>query len=241
MAFKICPECAAKHGPRKKMCECGHYFVAGGKKPTSILPHPLYPEPGAGVLDDYHGLPKKDPPLPLPKSGLLATDTIKNEYVAYEGLGYCIYSYLPADRLFSLALRAKWKRARKAMQEVVEFLDSSKETRIMLERIELLRDAAQAALEELLARRGEARDVKVWLMRTIGLLRGALAHLGLESTQQVGIQAAKEACEELSVQALKAAENGDEDFSEFLYEQMNLLAKPVSLCLCVKDNHGEAA
>lgn len=84
--------------------------------------HPLYPEPGAWVVDDIQGMPRLEPPPPLP-DGPIPTDELRDQYVAYEGLGYCLYTYIPADRVEDKTLRALWRKARRAMQDVVEYLE----------------------------------------------------------------------------------------------------------------------
>lgn len=116
MPLKTCPECGAQHGPRKKECDCGHTFGVKSS-PTS---HPLIPEPGGWVLDTGKDMPKIEPPKPLPR-GQLDTEVVR-ENVSYGGLGYCIYSFIPSDRIKDRRLRKLWKDARAAMQKVQEFL-----------------------------------------------------------------------------------------------------------------------
>jgi hypothetical protein len=112
--LKTCPECGEQHGPRKKECECGYAFITKG----SSASHPLVPEPGGWVLDTYKGLPEIEPPEPLPK-GQLDVETVRDT-VAYEGLGFCIYSLIPASRIKDRRLRKLWSDARAAMQKVQE-------------------------------------------------------------------------------------------------------------------------
>lgn len=114
MPKKTCPECNAKHGTRKKVCECGYAFVTKSN-------HPLVPEPGGWVIDDYKGLPTIDPPdFNWPK-GKLPTDMVRDE-VSYHGLGFCIYSAIPADRIKDAPLRKLWKEARAKMMQITEYL-----------------------------------------------------------------------------------------------------------------------
>lgn len=87
--------------------------------------HPLYPEPGAWVLDQSQGLPSIERPEPLPRDRLLSAGTIRDDYVAYEGLGYCIYDYIPPEKIADPKLRQLWKGARRAMQDVVECLSAA--------------------------------------------------------------------------------------------------------------------
>lgn len=125
MPNKICPQCNATHGARKLVCDCGHDF--GCKRSgraavkTGQAQHPLYPEPGGWVLDKTRGMPDIDPPEPLPH-GPVDAATVK-DYVAYEGLGYAIYSYIPAERISDPELRKLWREARATMQRVMEYLE----------------------------------------------------------------------------------------------------------------------
>jgi len=112
VANKTCPKCKKSWGTRKKVCECGHKFQG----------HPLAPEPGAWVIDDVKGMPKIQPPGSLP-DGLLETKELRDQWVAYEGLGYCIYEIVPAAKIKDPKLRAMWKKARRAMQDIVERME----------------------------------------------------------------------------------------------------------------------
>jgi len=234
MALKTCPECAAQHGPRKKMCPCGHCFVPPAKERQA--PRPLYPEPGGWVLEQPKGLPLLDLPEPLPRGELLDTDAIRSEYVAYEGLGYCIYSYIPARKIHSYALRQKWIRARAAMQEVVEYLSANNEEREMQDQLEHLRNIVENVAGNMVRNRNEARDAKVSTIRAVGLLRGVLQCLSpAVACIPEAIQNAKEACEELAVRASQATENGDLKFNEFLCEQVNNLAPVVARLISTQE------
>jgi len=113
MPLKTCPECGAEHGPRKKECDCGYAFVTKSN-------HPLIPEPGGWVLDTGHGMPKIEPPEPLPK-GQLDTETVR-DIASYEGLGFTIYSFIPINRIADQQLRKLWGKAREAMQQIVEYI-----------------------------------------------------------------------------------------------------------------------
>lgn len=125
MPNKTCPQCNATHGVRKLVCDCGHDFGCKRTGKAAVVtgqaPHPLYPEPGGWVLDKIKGMPDIDPPEPLPL-GLVDAATVK-DYVAYEGLGFTIYSFIPADRIPDPELRRLWREARAAMQKVVEYLE----------------------------------------------------------------------------------------------------------------------
>jgi len=113
MPLKVCPECGVKHGPRKKECDCGHAFIAKSN-------HPLIPEPGGWVLDTGRGMPKIEQPGPLPK-GQLDTEIVR-DIISYEGLGFTIYSLIPANRIKDRRLQKLWSDARAAMQKVQEHI-----------------------------------------------------------------------------------------------------------------------
>lgn len=117
MPKKTCPECNSKWGTRKKVCDCGHDF--------SAAKHSLYPEPGAGVLDVWKDMPKLSPPSDLPKAGKLSTREIRDQYVAYEGLGFCIHHYIPPEKIEDTKLRNLWKKAKQAMIDVVNEMEKA--------------------------------------------------------------------------------------------------------------------
>ena len=125
MPQKVCPKCGLKFGVRKLECDCGHDFNSSRTRKTTVkvgrAPHPLYPEPGAWVLDKMKGMPVICPPEDLPR-GPVDTLTIK-DIVEYEGLGYAVYSFIPAKRISDPQLRKLWREARAAMQEIVEYLE----------------------------------------------------------------------------------------------------------------------
>lgn len=122
---KVCPKCQTEHGARKLVCECGYDFGCKRTGRAAVkagqVAHPLYPEPGAWVVDQMKGMPVVHPPDPLPK-GPISAEAVK-EHVSYEGLGYTLYSYIPAKRISDPKLQALWRKARAAMQEIVEYLE----------------------------------------------------------------------------------------------------------------------
>ncbi|MHC4296476.1 MAG: hypothetical protein ACYS7Y_04175 [Planctomycetota bacterium] len=81
----------------------------------------LDPEPGGWVMDTAKNMPKLTPPPELPE-GKLETAELRDQWVAYEGLGYCIYEIIPASKIADPKLRTLWTRARKAMQDIVEHM-----------------------------------------------------------------------------------------------------------------------
>jgi hypothetical protein len=116
MALKTCPECSKKHGTRKKVCDCGYVFA--GKH------HPLYPEPGGWVLDTPKGLPKIYPPEPLPRDKKLTNQDVQ-DCIAYEGLGFAIYTLIPCDQIKDKRLAQLWRKTRTEMQKIVEHLEAT--------------------------------------------------------------------------------------------------------------------
>jgi len=119
MPLKICPKCNKGCGPRTKTCECGHIFIAGKKSNKSKATKEVVGM-GLWALDKVKGLPEIQQPEPLPKGKISNADIA--EYVAYEGLGYCIYEYIDPPKIEDEELVKLWKIARKAMQEVQDYI-----------------------------------------------------------------------------------------------------------------------
>jgi hypothetical protein len=114
MAIKICPQCNTKHGVRKLKCECGFDFKC--KRPSS-----LYPEPGTWAVSKTPGIADIEPPEPLSHE-LISANQVK-DIISYEGLGFTLYSYLPAEQIADPKLKKLWQKARTAMQSIVEYLE----------------------------------------------------------------------------------------------------------------------
>jgi len=66
-------------------------------------------------------MPKIAPPESLPK-GKIETETIQ-DHVKYDGLGFCIYYFIPVNRIKDRKLAQLWKEARAKMQKIVEYLE----------------------------------------------------------------------------------------------------------------------
>jgi len=77
-------------------------------------------EPGAWVNKMY---PEK--PEPLPRDRQLDSGEIRDDYVAYEGLGFCIHSFIPPVMIKDPKLRKLWIKARQAMSDVVACLEKA--------------------------------------------------------------------------------------------------------------------
>ena len=108
MPKKTCPKCSKQHGTRKRECECGHSFIKRV-------------EPGGWVNDPTKGMPKIDHPGPLPE-GKLSAEEVQDQ-IAYHGLGFCLWDYIPAARIKEAKLQTLWRAARKAMLNIVEHLE----------------------------------------------------------------------------------------------------------------------
>ena len=118
MALKTCPKCGEQCGPRKKKCSCGYMFTLSN--------HPLYPEPGGWVLTTFKGLPEIPQPDDLPRNRKMTNREIQN-YVAYEGLGFAIYTLIPPDKIKDKRLAQLWSKAQVEMRKVVAYLESNVE------------------------------------------------------------------------------------------------------------------
>jgi len=122
MPIKVCPKCGAKHGCRRLVCDCGHDFGSKRKtKPADVTHAFPYPEPGTWVWDKAKGMPPIDAPGELPP-GPLSVQVVK-EQVSYEGLGFCIHTFIEPARISDPQLQELWVKARTAMQEIVTYLD----------------------------------------------------------------------------------------------------------------------
>lgn len=78
------------------------------------------------MLDDRRGMPELSQPPPL-SGGTLSTQEIRDEYVAYEGLGFCILHYIPTRKIESKELRVLWRKAKLALAAVVDCLEGAPE------------------------------------------------------------------------------------------------------------------
>ena len=118
MPLKICPLCQKKSGVRTKLCSCGHDFKASLKPTTEAHKMSM----GSWVNKMPKTMKAQVVPPPMESDdNLLSNDEVKDE-ISNEGLGFCIYSYLPVAKLRDVKLRKLWVGARMAMQHVVEYL-----------------------------------------------------------------------------------------------------------------------
>ena len=84
----------------------------------------LNPEPGGWVMDEMKKMPRVRPPDELP-DGPIPTKLLRDQIVAYEGLGYCIYEVVAASKIEDPKLRTLWRKARRAMQDIVEYMEEA--------------------------------------------------------------------------------------------------------------------
>ncbi len=128
---KQCPQCESFCGVRTTVCkECKYEFSSkqerqGGTKQTN---HPLgqkyVPVPGLWVFDIPRGMNPVHAPEPMP-SGPMTNQQIY-DHVAYNGLGDCIYEFIPRRKIADPVLRKKWEKAKKAMMEAYDYLMGEK-------------------------------------------------------------------------------------------------------------------
>jgi len=78
-------------------------------------------EPGGWVNDPTKGMPKIDDPGSLPE-GKLSDEEVQDQ-IAYHGLGYCLWDYIPAERIKAAKLQTLWREARRTMVNIVEYLE----------------------------------------------------------------------------------------------------------------------
>ncbi len=129
---KKCPSCCKEHGARKLTCECGYVFCIRSTKSKQERPskavkqtkHPLgmkyVPVPGLWVFDKHRDMPAIHAPDDLP-SGPLSNQVVYDQCV-YNGIGDCMFEYLPSRRIADPKLRKLWKKAHDAMSEAWRYL-----------------------------------------------------------------------------------------------------------------------
>ncbi len=84
-------------------------------------PHKKRYEPGDWVNDMPDGMQKPSPPKKLTESKLSAHEI--RELAAYEGLGFCIHSFISSQRIADKDLRLLWARAKNSLQKVIDYLE----------------------------------------------------------------------------------------------------------------------
>lgn len=80
------------------------------------------------MLERTTGMPLLVAPGELPRESQLTLQEIRDEYVSYEGLGFCIFHYIPSKRIADPKLRDLWRKAKAALRDVVDCLESAPES-----------------------------------------------------------------------------------------------------------------
>ncbi len=138
---KACPTCKAEHGARKRTCECGYEFIktkakatpkkvkqegqsSSKQKPVKQTKHPLgqkyLPALGLWVFDLEKGMPNIHLPEDLPKGPINNQQVY--EHCTYNGIGECVYEYIPSRKIADPKLKKLWKKAHDAMHEAWRYL-----------------------------------------------------------------------------------------------------------------------
>ena len=121
MALKTCRECGTKCGTRTLMCpECGLAFETKKR----VLPKRFKQHVGIGawINDPPKGMPKLEEPEELPDKPKTLNISHLSEIVAYEGLPYCVFEYIPADRIKDKKLAGMWKEAQELLSEIAGYV-----------------------------------------------------------------------------------------------------------------------
>lgn len=107
MPLKQCPKCSKECGPRTKICpSCNYDFniqsssstkttVKKSKQDSSLTKNVI--GQGTWIYDTTKGLPVVEIPEPLTEKKLSVEQV--REYISYEGLGYCIFTYIDAKKI----------------------------------------------------------------------------------------------------------------------------------------------
>jgi len=68
-------------------------------------------------------MPEVGEPQKIPYKRLLTACEIRDDFIAYDGLGFCVYTAIPAEKIADKELRRLWQEARAALQQIVEYLE----------------------------------------------------------------------------------------------------------------------
>jgi hypothetical protein len=128
--IKTCPECGSFHGARTLICSCGYKFIKKTKilkqterKGVIRVKHPLAEEsdacPGLWVYDMPHGMPRITCPGEISDC---ANKQAVYDYVAYNGLGDSVFSYISSDKISDEELKELWKNATESLKKVWLYL-----------------------------------------------------------------------------------------------------------------------
>jgi hypothetical protein len=107
--MKTCASCDKKIGPRSKKCKhCG--YTVEKKSQTVAMGH--------WINDLPKGFSEAEQPESLPDRKLTLEEL--KDYIAYEGLGFCIYYYIEPSKIENKKVAKVWKEARESMVKVME-------------------------------------------------------------------------------------------------------------------------
>lgn len=76
---------------------------------------------GAWVEDMPKGMPKIVIPSPLEHGQKLSNNELC-EYISYEGLGFCVQSYIDSERIDDENVALQWKKVKDEMDKLVDML-----------------------------------------------------------------------------------------------------------------------
>lgn len=129
MPEKIC-DCGNKVHVRVRICpKCKKEFVKKAKKIQQQKNlNKIIEKAAVGEwIDDLpKGFPKQEIPEPLKKIKKTSDFLLDNEeicdYIMYEGLGYCIMTYVQAENIKDEKLSKMWIDCRKQMLEILKYV-----------------------------------------------------------------------------------------------------------------------
>jgi hypothetical protein len=119
MPEKIC-ECGQKCHVRVKICpKCNKEFEKKIKK-EKVEKIDESITVGNWAKDKTKGLPEIVIPEPLIGTSL-SNEEIKS-YISYEGLGYCLLTYIDAKKISDNKLKELWIDAKSKLKEIIQYL-----------------------------------------------------------------------------------------------------------------------
>lgn len=111
---KTCPKCSSKVHVRRRECACGYSFKPGA--PKVEVSEEI--KQGAWVKTLKNpGLPE-----PIPKDRKFTNEELR-DVIAEEGIGYCVFDYIPADKIEDQEVAKVWQETYDLFTRIVELLD----------------------------------------------------------------------------------------------------------------------
>ena len=109
--MKTCSGCKKEVGSRSIKCKhCGYEFKKKVSKTVAM---------GNWINDLPKGFSEAEQPEPLPVGRKITLRELQ-DYIAYEGLGFCIHHYIEPSKIENKKVAKAWKEARDAMTKVME-------------------------------------------------------------------------------------------------------------------------